>query len=221
MGVLERRPTDESQNVGTEDAVLVTRAKAGDADAFGEIYERYVDRLYCYVAYRVANATDAEDLAEQVFLKAWEAIGRYEDRGLPLGAWLFRLAHNLVIDSYRLRRSDVPLSVFADTDDSGLAGPSDPPAEIGARFESAELHQAICSLNEEQRQVVLLRFVEGLSHGEVATIVGNSEGATRAVQHRALLTLARLLSLVRGTDEGELRECSRGRPRGSRTRIID
>ncbi len=204
-----------------EEASLALRARAGDAEAFGELYELHVDRIYRYVAYRVATQAEAEDLTEQVFLKAWEAMPRYEERGLPFRAWLFRLAHNLVIDHYRVRRADVPLSVVlgADLDNRHPALP-DPQAELEARQEVDELRSALGELGEEQRQVVLLRFVEGMSHSEVATVLGKSEGATRAIQHRALHALARALRLLRGTDEPEVRESPRRSHGGARARVV-
>ena len=218
MGVLGER---QAGNREPEEASLAARARAGDPEAFGELYELNVDRIYRYVAYRVGTEGEAEDLTEQVFLKAWEAMPRYEDRGLPFRAWLFRLAHNLVIDHYRMRRSDVPLSDVSDRDLGGLTALPDPQAELEARLEVDELRRALGQLREEQRQVVLLRFVEGLSHAEVGGILGKSEGATRAIQHRALLALARALKLLRGTNEAEVRAGARRSHGGARARLVD
>jgi RNA polymerase sigma-70 factor (ECF subfamily) len=202
------------------EADLTARARAGDADAFGQLYELHVDRVYRYVAYRVKTEHEAEDLTEQVFLKAWEAMPRYEDRGLPFRAWLFRLAHNLVIDHYRVRRSDVSLNELLDSDQSYEPSGPDPQVEVEARLDADEVRLAVRRLGEEQRQVVLLRFVEGLSHSEVADILGKTEGATRAIQHRALGALARALKLTRGTDEAK-RESARRGHRGPRPRLVN
>ncbi len=166
-------------------------AQAGDAEAFAALYERYVDRLYRYIYYRVGNRTEAEDLTEQVFLKAWEAIRRYEERGVPFGAWLFRLAHNLVIDHYRTTRPTQSLEA------TGGPTPADPDRLLSLRLELADLQQALARLPEEQQAVIILRFLEGLSHQEVARLLGKSEGAVRVIQHRALAALARLLGGVR------------------------
>jgi RNA polymerase sigma-70 factor (ECF subfamily) len=201
---------------------LVRRAQSGDADAFGELNELHVDRVYRYVVYRVDDVPEAEDLSEQVFLKAWEAMPRYEDRGLPFRAWLLRLAHNLVIDHYRARRAAICLDTMTDGELHDLEGASacdGPESELVARHDSAELVSALDQLGDDQRQVVLLRFVEGLSHAEVATVIGKSEGATRAIQHRAVLALGRPLGALRGTDGAESCAPDRARPESSRTRL--
>lgn len=216
-GVVGEKEAAQARQVEAE---LVARAKAGDAEAFGEIYELNVDRIYRYVAYRVSGQAEAEDLTEQVFLKAWEAIHRYEDRGLPFGAWLFRLAHNLVVDYYRTRRQDVPLDEYQEGDAGGILAQGDPQSDFEAKVEASELRAALRQLGDDQRQVVLLRFVEGLSHAEVAAIVGKSEGATRALQHRALLTMAKLLRVLRGTDEAKVSGGARKGPGPARSRVL-
>jgi RNA polymerase sigma-70 factor (ECF subfamily) len=167
---------------------LVRRASAGDAQAFGELYERHLTRIYRYVFYKVGNAAEAEDLTEQVFIKAWEAIGRYRDQGVPFAAWLFRLAHNQVIDYQRTRKETAILDEIMES-----TGPS-PDDVAAARLGIQDLRCALAKLTPEQQQVVILRFVHGMSHAEVATIMGKNEGAVRALQHRALQALHELLA---------------------------
>ena len=194
-----RRPIED-------EAGLVARAIQRDSEAFGQLYEACLDRIYRYVYYRVNSTTEAEDLTEQVFLKAWEAIDRYEQRGVPFLAWLYRLAHNLVVDHYRSQRQTVPLDDLRETEEAS----EDIEASVHAQLDAEEVREAIQRLSPEHQQLITLRFVEGLSHAEVAQIVGKSEGATRVVQYRALQALARAL---------ECRERPRNAKRGNLNKL--
>jgi RNA polymerase sigma-70 factor (ECF subfamily) len=171
------------------EADLVARSVQRDAVAFGRLYEAHLDRIYRYVYFRVGSTSEAEDLTEQVFLRAWEAIDRYEARGTPFTAWLYRLAHNLVIDHYRARRPTTPLDEIAETEELGF----DVVATVEDLLDAEEVREALRRLSPEHQQLVVLRFVEELSHSEVAQILGKTEGATRVIQHRALQALARAL----------------------------
>lgn len=177
---------------------LVARAIKRDVVAFGLLYEAYLDRIYRYVYYRLGSATEAEDLTEQVFLKAWEAIDRYEARGTPFTAWLYRMAHNLVIDHYRGRRATTPID---DVDESSL-DVEDVTGAVESALEAEEVREAIRCLSPDHQQLIVLRFIEGLSHGEVAKIIGKSEGAARVIQFRALQALGKVLESrgVAGSD---------------------
>ncbi len=174
------------------EAQLVQRAVAGDTDAFAKLYEAYVERIYRFIYFRVGVAEAAEDLTSQVFLKAWEGLSRYQPRGLPFGAWLFRVARNTVIDHYRASRPTVPL------DTAALSQP-DPAADVaeavGRRLENDELRAALGKLTDEQRQVLSLKFLAGLSTDEVAQALGKKPGAVRALQMRGLQALARLMAV--------------------------
>jgi RNA polymerase sigma-70 factor, ECF subfamily len=185
---LEIEPTGPGA-IGVHEDVLVERACRGDADAFGRLYQLHLDRIYRYVYYRVGLTSEAEDLTEHVFLKAWEAIGRYESRGLPFAAWLYRMAHNAVIDHYRARRPTTRIDETLDLEDER----QNPVASAEALFDREELKVVIKRLNPDQQTVILLRFTEGLSHAEVGRILGKSEGAVRVIQHRALAVMARVL----------------------------
>src|SRR5438874_3172314 len=143
------------------EAELVERATMRDQSAFAELYNTYVDKIYKYVYYKVGNAPDAEDLCEQVFLKAWEAIGRYKWCGYPFSSWLYKLAHNLVVDYYRTRREPIPLNDLLYTPDE----PADPENALNSAVEAAELKTAISQLTPEQQQVVALKFIEGYKSG--------------------------------------------------------
>lgn len=162
---------------------LVRRAVEGDSGAFGALYDRYLGRVYRYIYYRVGRVEEAEDLTEEVFLKAWEAIGRYREQGVPFAAWLMRLAHNHVVDHFRTRRPTAPL---VDTMAVGTPGPQ---ALAEQRLAAEAVLRAMRGLTSEQQQVLMLRFIEGLDHGEIAAIVGKNEGAVRALQFRGLAAL--------------------------------
>lgn len=172
---------------------LVARSVAGDPRAFGKLYDEYAGRVYAFVRGRVGSAEDAEDLTASVFLKAWEAIGGYDDRGLPFGAWLFRIARNAVIDSYR-RSARAPEYASAEdvTDTVDEAAVVD--EAVFVRIEIQEIRDAMESLTEEQRSVLMLRFIWGLDLRDSAQALGKTEGAVKALQHRAVRSLARLLA---------------------------
>ena len=178
-----------------EESRLVLRAIKRDAAAFGLLYESHLDRIYRYVFYRVGTTGEAEDMTEIVFLKAWEAIDRYQPRGVPFIAWLYRLAHNLVVDSYRSRRPSIALEDIKETEEPG-ANVLD---QVEQQIDADEVRTAVRTLSPEHQQMIVLRFVEGLSHAEVAQITGKSEGAMRVVQYRALQALAKML---RADEEG-------------------
>ena len=178
-----------------DETALVERAVGGDTDAFGVLYQRHMDAIYRYVYLRVGDTEDAEDLTEQTFLKAWEALPGYKQRGNPFTSWLYRIAHNVVVDHHRRRRPilSTPLAERGDQ----ASRPSTTLDQVIQAEEADTLAAAIAQLPEEQQQIVILRFVEGLRHAEVARIMDKSEGACRVMQHRALAALNRLLAGVR------------------------
>lgn len=167
-----------------------------DTVAFAELYDRYLPRVYRYAYRRLGVHADAEDLTAQTFQRALEAIERYEPRGAPFGAWLFRIAHNLVVDRYRARRGDVPLDgSIADPPDLGLPPPE---AALVAREEASAAWAAVGLLPPLQRRAVTLRFGQDLSHADVGRRIGRSEAATKQLVYRAMQTLRARL----GAEEG-------------------
>ena len=172
-----------------DDALLIQRAISRDPDAFGRLYDMYVDRVYRHLYYRVGNVADAEDLTQQVFLKAWQAINRYKKTASPFLAWLMTISHNLVVDFYRTKKDKAYLDVEVVVDDST---PS-PERVTEDRFKQQQLRKAILQLRGDEQQVVLLRFIEGFRHAEIASSLGKSEGAIRVKMHRALARLRQIL----------------------------
>lgn len=169
------------------DAGLVLAAKAGDATAFGELYERYRDAIYRFCLARTGSAADAEDLTSDVFVKALQSIDRYQDRGLPFAAFLYRIARNAAID--RSRTLKQPLSV-----DGLLSEPvskQNVESEASLAVEKSILLAALTKLKREHRDVIVMRFIEGYAAAEVAQLLGKTEGAIRTLQHRALERLRR------------------------------
>lgn len=180
------------RNRSSDETALLSRAQNGDADAFGELYLLHLDQIYRYVYFRLGHASDAEDLTEQVFLKAWEALPTYRIGPTPFLSWLYRIAHNTLADYHRRQQPVTPMSTQQHPD---LASPLAPALDqVIEAEEAAALAAAIAQLPEEHQQVILLRFIEGMNHAEVARMLDKSEGACRVIQHRALATLHQLLN---------------------------
>lgn len=172
------------------EAELAQRASQHDPAAFAQLYNAYVDKIYKYIYYKVGNTPDAEDLCEQVFLKAWEAIGRYTWCGYPFSSWLYKLAHNLVVDHYRTKREILPLNDILSTADEPIV---DPEIALNLSLAAEELSDAMAQLTQEQRQVIALKFIEGYDVAEIAQMLNKKEGAIRALQYRALRSLQGIL----------------------------
>jgi RNA polymerase sigma-70 factor, ECF subfamily len=171
------------------EAELAERASMHDQEAFAELYNAYVEKIYKYIYYKVGNAPDAEDLCEQVFLKAWEAIGRYKWFGYPFSSWLYKLAHNLVVDHYRTRRDQLQLNDAIFTPDEH----AETEQILYSAVEATEIRKAMAQLTPEQRQVIGLKFLEGYKNAEIAEMLRKKEGAIRALQYRALRSLQAIL----------------------------
>ena len=171
---------------------LVEKAADGDIEAFGELYSIYLDRIYRYVFYQVRNKATAEDLTEEVFLKAWEGIGKFKWKGPPFQAWLYRIARNHIIDYFRTKRQQVTLDEELKADDK------EPEQEADDKQTQRMLSKAIFSLPQQQRQIILLKFIEGLENCEIAQILKKSQGAIRITQMRALDALRQKLNKEMG-----------------------
>ena len=167
------------------------QAKRGDPEAFGRIFNEYAVPLHRFIASRVNNPSDAEDLTQLVFVKALEALPRYEVRGIPFGGWLFRLARNAIIDQIRTRRDHLSL-VTATTRETDEAGPE---AVAVLREDLQRVARAMSDLTDDQREVIELRFFAGLSVLEAAVAMGRQEGTIRGLQFRAIASLRRSLGI--------------------------
>jgi RNA polymerase sigma-70 factor (ECF subfamily) len=170
-----------------QDNVALEKATGGDRDAFGVLYERYVGRIYNYIYYRTGNSYDAEDLTARVFFRAMRRISSYEDRGVPMSAWLYRIAHNLVANWHRDRgrRAEIPLEDGA----SYSSSQEHPEAELLKTEERERLLAVIRKLPPDRQQLLILKFVEHLSNAEIGVIMGRTEGAVKSLYHRTLLSL--------------------------------
>jgi RNA polymerase sigma-70 factor (ECF subfamily) len=165
---------------------LIEQAK-GDPVAFGVLYERYVDRIYSYVYYRTGNQQDAEDLTARTFAKALDHIKRFNNRGVPFSAWLYRIAHNLVANWHRdrSRRRELVLE-----DQAHLPFGSGNPERLAEASEAREaLLSAIRRLPHDRQQLLLLKFSDALPNAQIGAIMGRSEGAIKSLYHRTLLAL--------------------------------
>jgi len=171
---------------------LVHRSQTGDADAFACLYDAYMERIYRYIYYRVADESLAEDITSQVFLKAWERLDTYHSGSSAFIAWLYRIAHNAVIDEYRTRKVVIRLD---DTRPTEIHHEDKVDEKVDLQFESEQLRKALQELTEEQQQVLILKFISGLSTQEIARYLGKQQGAIRALQMRALQGLARALGV--------------------------
>ena len=175
----------------TEDEAIQL-AGQGDTEAFTLLYERYVNRIYNYIYYRTGNPHESEDLTSRVFHRALNHIAHYDNRGVPFSAWLYRIAHNLVANWHRdnSRRKEVPLDNYTQHPHRAQA----PEASVVDSQEMEELLKVIRRLPAERQQLLILKFVEGMSNQEVATIMMRSEGAIKSLYHRTLLALRDELS---------------------------
>jgi RNA polymerase sigma-70 factor (ECF subfamily) len=174
---------------------LVERAQAGEAEAFGLIYDRYVDTVFRFVYFRVGNRQLAEDLTSDTFLRALKRIGSFTWQGRDLGAWLVTIARNLVADHFKSGRYRLEVTtgdvLDAEREDRGPEG--SPEAAVVEHITNVALLTAVKQLNPEQQECIVLRFLQGFSVAETAQAMGKNEGAIKALQYRAVRALARLL----------------------------
>lgn len=181
-----------------DDRELVRRAQQGDREAVGALYAAYHPRVYRYIAYRVGDQGTADDLTAEVFLTMVRKIHDFEDRGRPLLAWLYTVAGNLVKMHYRKLHKH-PSEKLRDEMIDHQIGPAD---LVNARLNHGRLLEALPQLSNNQQEVIILKFIEGLTNAEVAAILGKTEGAIRILQHRALLALRQTLLDKEGVSHG-------------------
>lgn len=182
-------PSDEQQTV----MAIVSRAQSGDPEAFGELYDRYSQIVYRYIAYRCGSPTLAEDLTSETFLRALRRISSYTWQGRDFGAWLVTIARNLLADHYKSGRYRLEIAT-SDLVEAGADRAQDGPEDdVLASLTNAALVDAIKQLGAEQQECIVLRFLQGMSVAETALALGKNEGAIKALQYRAVKALGRLL----------------------------
>jgi RNA polymerase sigma-70 factor (ECF subfamily) len=184
MGLSVDRKDDRKEKA------LIRSSIDGDSEAFEALYLRYLESIYRYIYFRLGDEAQAEDMTEEVFVRAWEALPNFKPGKSPFVSWLYRIAHNLLVDYYRRRN---PISIPVED----LAHHSDPrelpELMVGKKLDFEMLAKAIIQLDPLEQEVIILRFVQGFSHREVAAVIKKSATASRVIQHRALNALRDLL----------------------------
>ena len=170
-----------------EESELITNAIEGDKVAFGELYQRYVERIYNYCYYRTGNHQDSEDLTARVFMRALSHIPNYDNRGVPFSAWLYRIAHNLIANWHRDNKRRKIIAI----DEYMLSpNPEDAPEFMTEYLEEQEsLMEVVRTLPEDRQKLLFLKFVERLSNAEIGAMMDRTEGAIKSLYHRTLSTL--------------------------------
>jgi len=183
------------------DSEALQKAAVGDEEAFGILYERYVTRIYNYIYYRTGNVYDAEDLTARVFYRAMRHIHNYNDRGLPISAWLYRIAHNLVANWHRdnSRRKEI----FLEDTLLGSGLNYHPEQELLISEERQRLLLIIRTLPADRQQLLILKYIENLSNAEIGQVMNRTEGAVKSLYHRTLLSLRKEFKKI-GEEAGYL-----------------
>ncbi|MFC9430356.1 ECF subfamily RNA polymerase sigma factor, BldN family [Streptomyces sp. NPDC056987] len=184
-----RRPSADSDSARMME--LVERAQAGEAEAFGRLYDQYSDTVYRYIYYRVGGKATAEDLTSETFLRALRRISTFTWQGRDFGAWLVTIARNLVADHFKSSRFRLEVTTGEMLDANEVE--RSPEDSVLESLSNAALLEAVRKLNPQQQECVTLRFLQGLSVAETARVMGKNEGAIKTLQYRAVRTLARLL----------------------------
>jgi RNA polymerase sigma-70 factor (ECF subfamily) len=187
-GESKSRTVDRKKNKVTSEIIkLVDKAAGGNFEAFGKLYGIYLDPIYRYIFYQVRDRMTAEDITEEVFVKAWKAIKSCKGKGSTFSAWLYRIAHNHLMNTLRNTNKYVSMDV------SGMTEVCDPEQDLESILDEEELSDLLANLPDSQRQVVVLKFVEGMDNREIGKIMRKSEGAVRILQMRALTKLRQII----------------------------
>lgn len=165
---------------------LVNRARKGEAEAFGLLYDHYMPQIFRFIYLKVSHREEAEDLTHQVFMKAWQNITNYEEQGFPFSSWLYQISRNQVIDYYRQKKPQLDIelvkeNLFIDT-----------LPDTDQKLEFNKIIKTLNKLTQEQKDVIIMHFINDQSIKEIANILKKSEGAIRLLQHRALNRLKKI-----------------------------
>jgi len=182
--------TGQSAQVRREEE-LIRRAQEFDQEALGWLYELFYPKVYNYAYLQLGDVQQAEDLASEVLLRVLESLKGYRFRGVPLAAWVFRIARNCLIDLSRRRQRRPQVGLYEGIPDDTQDSPQTAAERSAAQD---ELRLALTRLTEEQRQVIILKFIEGMDNASVARVLGRSQGAVKSLQHRALISLRKIIS---------------------------
>jgi len=176
---------------------LVRRAQQRDEEAFTQLYEEHFDKIYRYVALRIGNKTEAEDMTQQVFLNALQSISSFKWKGIPFSAWLFRIAHNQVVDYLRKKTKQATAPLYESLISSG----SNPQLMAEHKLDIEQLVSATKQLTRAQREVISLRFAGELPVAQVAKVMSRSQGAVKALQRSAIVALRKVLLVAEDNEK--------------------
>ncbi|MDP3948811.1 MAG: sigma-70 family RNA polymerase sigma factor [bacterium] len=191
-GASNRRPFISFPMIDGE-IKIIENAVRGKASAFGLLYDHYQPKIYRFVLIKVGRREDAEDLTHQVFINAWQNISNYKDLGFPFSSWLYRIARNQVIDSYRTKKPEISLD---EVDEESFAALGINEKNIDDKIQIELVMKALKELKEDYQDILVMRFVEDLSVRETAVAVGKSEGAVKLMQHRAIKELKKVFDTL-------------------------
>ncbi len=169
---------------------IIERAISGEASAFGLLYDEYNERIYRFIYLKVSHREEAEDLAHQVFLSAWQNIKNYKFQGVPFHSWLYQIARNQVIDHYRTKKPTVNIELVSETISYSELLDED----FDANSELGTIKKAISKLNQEQQDIIIMRFIEDIPPKEIASVLKKPESTVRVLQHRAVKNLKKILN---------------------------
>jgi len=171
-----------------EESELIEKAKNRDPEAFGLLYDQYLPAIYRFILLKISDKVTTEDLAHQVFLNAWQNIENYKTQGFPFSSWLYRIAHNAVIDYYRTEKKHFNLESVEE-----MAASNNLEGKIDQEFELKLIKTAIKELSSEHQSIIIMKFVEGLTNKEIAVALGKSEGSIKVAQHRSLKIIKKII----------------------------
>lgn len=167
----------------------IQKARKGDKEAFSLLYDHYLPRIYRFIFLKVSNRSEAEDLTHEVFLSAWQNLPNYKYAGFPFSSWLYQIAKNATIDFYRTNKKNLALESVPE---EKIKLVSQSPEQLDAEMEFNLIKKCLENLKPDYQDVVIMRFIEELSHEEIAASLNKSQGAIRLIQHRALKELKSL-----------------------------